>query len=75
VNLSLGAILIVAVFLTAMLSGVYEMVGGMMLLWVLLLLMPVSAAFAVQGCCSLSPMPHARGSHPRTSTGGSSAFR
>jgi uncharacterized membrane protein YfcA len=49
VNLSFGAILIVAVFLTATLSGVYGMVGGMVLLWVLLLLLPVSAAIAVQG--------------------------
>ena len=52
-NLSLGAILIVAVFLTATLSGVYGMVGGMVLLWVLLLLMPVSAAIAVQGVLQL----------------------
>lgn len=52
-NLSLGAILVVAVFLTATLSGVYGMVGGMLLLWVLLLLMPVSAAIAVQGVLQL----------------------
>jgi uncharacterized protein len=48
-----GAILIVTVFLTAALSGVYGMVGGMILLWVLLVLMPVSAAIAVQGILQL----------------------
>lgn len=48
-----GGVLVVAVFLTATFSGVYGMVGGMMLLWVLLLLMPVSAAIAVQGILQL----------------------
>lgn len=52
-NLGLAAILVVSVFLTATLSGVYGMVGGMMLLWVLLLLMPVSAAIAIQGVLQL----------------------
>lgn len=41
--------LIAAVLLTSTLSGVFGMVGGMILLWILLLLMPVEVAIAVQG--------------------------
>lgn len=52
-NLIFAAILAIAVFLTATLSGVFGMVGGMVLLWVLLLLMPVSAALALQGVLQL----------------------
>lgn len=48
-----GAFLIVAVLVTSTLSGVFGMVGGMLLLWVLLLLMPVTTAIAVQGLLQL----------------------
>ena len=37
------------VFPTAMLSGIFGMAGGLILLWVLLLLMPVGTAIAVHG--------------------------
>jgi uncharacterized membrane protein YfcA len=37
------------VFLTSLLSGVFGMAGGLILLWVLLLLMPVGTAIAVHG--------------------------
>ena len=48
-----GLFLIVAVLLTSTLSGVFGMVGGMVLLWLLLLVMPVSTAIAVQGILQL----------------------
>lgn len=48
-----GAFLIVSVLITSTLSGVFGMVGGMLLLWVLLLLMPVTTAIAVQGLLQL----------------------
>lgn len=37
------------VFLTSLLSGVFGMAGGLILLWVLLLMMPVGTAIAVHG--------------------------
>lgn len=37
------------VFLTSLLSGVFGMAGGLILLWVLLFLMPVGSAIAVHG--------------------------
>ncbi|MCJ8520162.1 putative membrane protein YfcA [Pseudorhizobium tarimense] len=37
------------VFLTSLLSGVFGMAGGLILLWVLLLLMPLGTAIAVHG--------------------------
>lgn len=46
-------LLIAAVLSTSMLSGIFGMVGGMILLWLLLLLMPVTAAIAVQGVLQL----------------------
>jgi len=48
-----GAFLVVAVLLTSTLSGVFGMVGGMVLLWLLLLVMPVTTAIAVQGMLQL----------------------
>lgn len=48
-----GLFLIVAVLLTSTLSGVFGMVGGMFLLWLLLLVMPVTTAIAVQGVIQL----------------------
>jgi uncharacterized membrane protein YfcA len=38
-----------AVFVTSLLSGIFGMAGGMVLLWLLLLLLPVEAAIAVHG--------------------------
>lgn len=48
-----GALLILSVLLTSTLSGVFGMVGGMLLLWMLLLILPVSTAIAVQGILQL----------------------
>jgi uncharacterized membrane protein YfcA len=45
----IAAGMMAAVFLTATLSGVFGMAGGMILLWLLLLLLPVEAAIAVHG--------------------------
>lgn len=39
----------VTVFLTSLLSGIFGMAGGMILLWVLLFLVPVATAIAVHG--------------------------
>lgn len=39
----------VVVFLTSLLSGIFGMAGGLILLWVLLLLMPIGTAIAVHG--------------------------
>jgi uncharacterized membrane protein YfcA len=48
-----GAFLVVAVLLTSTLSGVFGMVGGMLLLWMLLFIMPAATAIAVQGVLQL----------------------
>lgn len=48
-----GLYLIIAVLLTSTLSGVFGMVGGMVLLWFLLLAVPVTTAIAVQGILQL----------------------
>jgi uncharacterized membrane protein YfcA len=48
-----SAFLIVSVLLTSTLSGVFGMVGGMLLLWMLLLILPVATAIAVQGVLQL----------------------
>lgn len=45
--------LIAAVLLTSTLSGVFGMVGGMVLLWLLLLAFPVTTGIAVQGILQL----------------------
>ncbi|MFN7104567.1 MAG: TSUP family transporter [Pseudorhizobium sp.] len=41
------------VFLTSLLSGVFGMAGGLILLWVLLFLMPVATAIAVHGAIQM----------------------
>lgn len=38
-----------AVFLTSLLSGIFGMAGGLILLWVLMLMMPVATAIAIHG--------------------------
>ena len=48
-SLAVAAILAVAVFLTSTLSGVFGMAGGLVLLAVLLAMLPVATAIAVQG--------------------------
>lgn len=48
-SLALAAAVVAAVFLTSMLSGIFGMAGGMILLWLLLLVLPASAAIAAQG--------------------------
>lgn len=45
----IAAGMMAAVFITATLSGVFGMAGGMILLWLLLLLLPVEVAIAVHG--------------------------
>lgn len=48
-----GAALLVAVFLTSTLSGIFGMAGGLILLAILLLVLPVGTAIAVQGAIQL----------------------
>jgi uncharacterized membrane protein YfcA len=48
-----GAALLLAVFLTSTLSGIFGMAGGLILLAILLLLLPVGTAIAVQGAIQL----------------------
>ena len=45
----IAAGMIVAVFFTSTLSGVFGMAGGMVLLWILLFMLPVETAIAVHG--------------------------
>ncbi|HEY8576129.1 MAG TPA: TSUP family transporter [Devosia sp.] len=52
-NLPVVAALLLAVFLTSTLSGVFGMAGGLVLLGVLLLILPVSTAIAVQGAIQI----------------------
>src|SRR5690606_10578322 len=47
------AALLVAVFFTSMLSGVFGMAGGLVLLGVLLMILPVGTAIAVQGAIQI----------------------
>jgi uncharacterized membrane protein YfcA len=49
----LAAALLVSVFFTSMLSGVFGMAGGLVLLAILLLILPVGTAIAVQGAIQL----------------------
>lgn len=39
----------IAIFLTSLLSGIFGMAGGLILLWILLFMMPVATAIAVHG--------------------------
>lgn len=52
-SLSIAAALLVAVFFTSMLSGIFGMAGGLILLGILLLILPVGTAIAVQGTIQL----------------------
>lgn len=49
----IAAALLVSVFLTSMLSGIFGMAGGLVLLGILLLILPVGTAIAVQGAIQL----------------------
>lgn len=49
----IGAALLVAVFVTSTISGIFGMAGGLILLGILLLLLPVGTAIAVQGAIQL----------------------
>lgn len=49
----IGTALLVAVLLTSMLSGIFGMAGGLVLLGILLLILPVGTAIAVQGAIQL----------------------
>ncbi len=49
----IGAVLLLSVFLTSMLSGIFGMAGGLVLLGILLLILPVGTAIAVQGAIQL----------------------
>ena len=48
-----GAALLVSVFLTSTLSGVFGMAGGLVLLGILLAILPVGTAIAVQGAIQI----------------------
>jgi uncharacterized membrane protein YfcA len=48
-TLLVGFGLLATVFVTSFISGIFGMAGGMILLWVLLLIMPVASAIAVHG--------------------------
>ncbi|HEV7346418.1 MAG TPA: TSUP family transporter [Devosia sp.] len=48
-----GAALVVAVFATSMLSGIFGMAGGLVLLGILLLLLPIGSAIALQGAIQI----------------------
>lgn len=52
-TIAIAAALLLAVFFTSMLSGVFGMAGGLVLLAILLLLLPVGTAIAVQGAIQL----------------------
>jgi uncharacterized membrane protein YfcA len=53
VSLAAGAVVLVAVLLTATLSGVLGMAGGLLLMGVLLLVLPTAVAFVVHGLLQL----------------------
>jgi uncharacterized membrane protein YfcA len=53
VSLAAGAFVLVAVLLTATLSGVLGMAGGLLLMGVLLLVLPTAVAFVVHGLLQL----------------------
>jgi uncharacterized membrane protein YfcA len=52
-NLPIAAALLVAVFFTSTLSGVFGMAGGLVLLGILLTILPVGTAIAVQGAIQI----------------------
>ena len=52
-SILVGAALLVAVFCTSTLSGIFGMAGGLILLGVLLVILPVSTAIAVQGAIQI----------------------
>lgn len=45
----IGVALIAVVFITSLLSGIFGMAGGLILLWVLLLILPIGTAIAIHG--------------------------
>lgn len=53
-SLWMGAALVSVVFFTSMLSGVFGMAGGLVLLWFLLLIFPTGTAMAVHGVIQLT---------------------
>jgi len=52
-SLLVAAVLLVVVFFTSMLSGIFGMAGGLALLAVLLVILPVGTAIAVQGAIQI----------------------
>jgi uncharacterized membrane protein YfcA len=52
-TIPIAAALLVAVFLTSTLSGIFGMAGGLILLAILLLILPVGTAIAVQGAIQI----------------------
>lgn len=53
-SLFIGSAFVFVVFLTSMLSGIFGMAGGLVLLWFLLLLFPAGTAMAVHGVIQLT---------------------
>lgn len=45
----IGAALVGVVFITSVLSGIFGMAGGLIMLWVLLMVLPIGTAIAVHG--------------------------
>jgi uncharacterized membrane protein YfcA len=65
VSLAAGALVLVAVLLTATLSGVLGMAGGLLLMGVLLLVLPTAVAFVVHGLLQLVANGWRAGLHRR----------
>ncbi|WP_447527536.1 TSUP family transporter [Vreelandella sp. TE19] len=53
-TLLMGAVFAGVVFLTSLLSGIFGMAGGLVLLWFLLLVFPAASAMAVHGVIQLT---------------------
>ncbi|MEC9304305.1 MAG: sulfite exporter TauE/SafE family protein, partial [Pseudomonadota bacterium] len=53
-TLLMGVAFVGVVFFTSMLSGVFGMAGGLVLLWFLLVIFPASTAMAVHGVIQLT---------------------
>lgn len=53
-SLFIGSVFVFVVFLTSMLSGIFGMAGGLVLLWFLLIIFPAGTAMAVHGVIQLT---------------------
>ncbi len=53
-SLLIGSFFVFVVFFTSMLSGIFGMAGGLVLMWFLLLAFPAASAMAVHGAIQLT---------------------